>query len=57
MSKDYRDMTYIELLDEIERVKIAIVQSKSNMLKHDYSKYLRKLEKEIYDYELFTGLR
>lgn len=57
MSKDYRDMNYTELLDEVERVKIAMLDSKSGMLKHDYSKYLRKLEKEIYDYEVFTGLR
>ena len=48
-------MTYLQLLDEIERVNIAIAVSKSNHLKNDYKKYLRKLYKEMHNYERFRG--
>ena len=48
-------MTYLQLLDEIERVNIAIATSKSNHLKNDYKKYLRKLYKEMHNYERFRG--
>ena len=50
-----RTMTYLQLLDEIERVNIAIATSKSNHLKNDYKKYLRKLYKEMHNYERFRG--
>jgi len=50
-----RTMTYLELLDEIERVNIAIATSKSKHLKNDYKKYLRKLYKEMHNYERFRG--
>lgn len=49
-------MSYPQLLDEIERVNIAIAVSKSDHLKTDYKKYLRKLYKEMHNYERFMKI-
>lgn len=51
-----KPFTYLELLDEIERVNIAIATSKSDHLKNDYKKYLRKLYKEMHNYERFMKI-
>lgn len=51
-----KPFTYLELLDEIERVNIAIAVSKSDHLKNDYKKYLRKLYKEMHNYERFMKI-
>lgn len=40
-------MNRAELLQEIMRVKVAIYNSKSPHLKRDYTKYLRKLQKQL----------
>lgn len=36
-----------EILKEIARVEIAIAYSKSNYLRKDYEKYLRRLRNEL----------
>ena len=51
MNEKLNDMDYLELLDEIERVNIAIAASKSKHLKNDYKKYRIKINKAITDYE------
>ncbi len=43
--------TYSELLEEIELVKIALLNTKSPHLKRDYSKHLQRLIKERNEYE------
>ena len=40
-------MNRAELLQEIMRVKVAIYNSSSPHLKRDYTKYLRKLQKQL----------
>ena len=50
-----KQFTYLELLDEIERVIIAFVTLKSDHWKNDYKKYLRKPYKEMHNYERFRG--
>ena len=36
-----------ELLGEIERVRLALAKTESEKLRTDYTKYSRKLEKEL----------
>ena len=40
-------MNRTEIIAEIKRVKAAISKSKSDKLKRDYSKHLRKLQKQL----------
>lgn len=40
-----------ELIKEIERVETAINKSKSRKLRTDYTKYLRKLRRELNYYD------
>lgn len=40
-------MTRQEIVQEIKRVKAALNSTKSDKLKRDYSKHLRKLQKQL----------
>ncbi len=40
-----------QILQEIMRVKVAIVSSKSPKLKRDYTKYLYRLQRKLNSYE------
>lgn len=51
-----KQFTYLQLLEEIERVNIAITVTKSSYQKSDYKKYLRKLYKEMHNYERFMKI-
>lgn len=57
MGKKIDEMSYLEMIAEIERVEIALLNTKSLHLKRDYNKYLLKLKKEVKDYEAFHGLK
>lgn len=48
-------MNRMELDIEIARVKKALAKTHSKKLTNDYSKYLRKLEREARDYDAFIG--
>lgn len=36
---------------EIDRIKTALIKTKSKHLKNDYTKYLKKLTKELKEYD------
>lgn len=57
MGKKIDEMSYLEMIAEIERVEIALLETKSPHLKRDYNKYLLKLKKEVKDYEAFHNLK
>lgn len=50
-------MTRAEMVLEIERVKTALEKTDSRTLKRDYGKYLRRLEREVRDYDKFMGAK
>ena len=53
MSKSIYDMSYKEMIEEIKRIEIALIKTKSPTQNRDYKKYLLKLKKEIAEYERF----
>lgn len=40
-----------ELLAEIKRVKSALEKTTSKKFKHDYGKYLKRLQSQLYHYD------
>ena len=44
-------MNRSELLNEIRRVETALQNTNSRKLRHDYSKYLKKLYKDLHYYD------
>ena len=40
---------------EMERLKIAIAKTKSEYLKRDYSKALKRMERELKEYDRYKG--
>lgn len=41
---------------EMERLKIAIAKTKSEYLKRDYSKALKRMERELKEYDRYKGV-
>lgn len=50
MSKSYKEMNIIELINEMARVKELLVVNKNPHTQKQNRKYLAKLEKEYYEY-------
>ena len=50
MSKSYKEMNIIELINEMARVKELLVVNKNPHTQNQNRKYLAKLEKEYYEY-------
>ena len=51
MSKSYKEMTYLELLNEEERVRVLLVTNKNVFTQKQNRKYLEKIQKELKQYE------
>lgn len=51
-TKPIDSMKYDELLEEKERIKIALLDSKSRHLHRDYNKALNKINRLLADYEV-----
>ena len=51
MSKSYKEMTYLELLDEEERVRVLLVTNKNVFTQKQNKKYLEKIRNELKQYE------
>lgn len=51
MSKSYKEMNYIELLNEEERVRVLLVTNKNVFSQKQNRKYLEKIQKELRQYE------
>lgn len=54
---DSNQMNREELQAEIKRVYIAIRKTDSPKLRHDYGKYLRRLNRELNYYDRAMGMR
>lgn len=50
MSKSYKEMSVVELINEIARVKELLATNKKPLTQKQNRKYLEKLETEYYDY-------
>lgn len=44
-----------EIIKEIERVEAAIYKTQSYKLRNDYGKYLRRLKRELRNYDRLTN--
>jgi len=55
MSKSWKEMNELELINEISRVKELLVLDKNYFTQKQNRKYLEKLEKEYKDYRRFKG--
>ena len=45
------DMKRAEMVNEINRVKDALSNTTSRKLKHDYGRYLKRLQRELQHYD------
>ena len=55
MSKSWKEMTYLELINEVARVKELLVLNKNIFTQKQNKKYLQKIENEIKEYERNRG--
>lgn len=48
-------MTRVEMVAEIERVQAALEKTTSRKLTRDYNKHLKRMRRELADYDRFMG--